>query len=281
MQSDKQLYEIFEVNPQWLFELTGRTSPGPCKFVSITLKAIERRSDGMLLPDLASKPITIAELQMYADSDVYQRTVIEMAMVQAEHPGRQVDGFIIFASRSLDSRTEPWTKVVASYYLDELLEQLSQHAPEHPLVAVFQPLMQTDRTILERDVARYYNQITEGVADERQRTRLHDVFVDWLLQRFSDRGMKGIEQMLIGQLPDLRDTQAGKELIALGEQKGREQGLEQGLEQGREQGELIGQICILQEFLGLEPTDARALAELSEEALAVRLADLRVQLQRR
>lgn len=54
MHSDKQLYEIFEVNPQWLFELTGRTSPGPCKFVSITLKAIERRSDGLLLPELAS-----------------------------------------------------------------------------------------------------------------------------------------------------------------------------------------------------------------------------------
>jgi flagellar biosynthesis/type III secretory pathway protein FliH len=93
--------------------------------------------------------------------------------------------------------------------------------------------------------------------------------------------MKGIEQMLIGQLPDLRDTQAGKELIALGEQKGREQGLEQGIERGREQGELIGQIRILQEILGSEPTEALALAELSDQALATRLADLRVQLQRR
>ncbi len=90
MQSDKQFYEIFEVNPQWLFELTGRRSPGPCKFVSITLKAIERRSDGLLLPELTSQPITIAELQMQADSEVYLRTVIEMAMVQAEHADRQL-----------------------------------------------------------------------------------------------------------------------------------------------------------------------------------------------
>jgi hypothetical protein len=36
------------------------------------------------------------------------------------------------------------------------------------------------------------------------------------LQRFSERGTQGIEQMLIGQLPNLRDTQAGKELIATG-----------------------------------------------------------------
>ena len=140
MHSDKHLYEIFEVNPQWLFELTGRASPGPCKFVSITLKAIERRSDGLLLPKLATKPLTVAELQMHFDVDVYQRTVIEMAMVQTEYRGRQVDGFIIFGSRELDPNTEPWTKVVESYCLDELLEKLALHAPEHPLVAVFQPL---------------------------------------------------------------------------------------------------------------------------------------------
>jgi hypothetical protein len=83
-------------------------------------------------------------------------------------------------------------------------------------VAVFQPLMQADRTVLEREAARYYNQITEGVADDRQRARLQDVSVDWLLQRFSERGTQGIEQMLIGQLPNLRDMQAGKELIATG-----------------------------------------------------------------
>ena len=178
MHSDKHLYEIFEVNPQWLFELTGRASPGPCKFVSITLKAIERRSDGLLLPKLATKPLTVAELQMHFDVDVYQRTVIEMAMVQTEYRGRQVDGFIIFGSRELDPNTEPWTKVVESYCLDELLEKLALHAPEHPLVAVFQPLFQADRTILEREAARYYNQITEGAADDRQRARLHQVFID-------------------------------------------------------------------------------------------------------
>lgn len=91
---------------------------------------------------------------MHFDGDVYQRTVIEMAMVQVEHPGPKIDGFIIFATRNLDPRTEPWTKVVACYYLDELLEKLAAHAPEHPLVAVFRPLMQTDPTIPEREAGR-------------------------------------------------------------------------------------------------------------------------------
>ncbi len=70
--------------------------------------------------------------------------------------------------------------------------------------------MQTDRAILDQEAATYYNQIAAGVTDERQRSRLQAVFVDWLLQRFNERGMQGIEQMLLGQLPNLRDTQAVK-----------------------------------------------------------------------
>ncbi|MCA9128696.1 MAG: hypothetical protein KDB22_16535, partial [Planctomycetales bacterium] len=85
-----------------------------------------------------------------------------------------------------------------SYYLDELLERLEMQSPGHPLVAVFQPLMQADLTILEHEAGRYYNEIAQGVIDDRQRFRLQEVFMDWLLQRFSDRGAKEIEKMLVG-----------------------------------------------------------------------------------
>ena len=79
--------------------------------------------------------------------------------------------------------------------------------------------------------------------------------------------------MLIGQLPNLRETQAGKELIAIGKQEGREE--------GREQGELIGQVRALQEILGIEPTESEVLAELSIDVLTSRLAELRVELHKR
>ncbi len=91
------------------------------------------------------------------------------------------------------------------------------------------------------------------------------------------RCTQGIEQMLIGQLPNLRDTQSGKELIAIGKQEGREQGLEQGLEQGRRQGELIGQIRVLQEVLGLEQSESETLAVESVESLTAQLRELRLQ----
>ncbi len=84
--------------------------------------------------------------------------------------------------------------------------------------------------------------------------------------------------MLLGQLPNLRDTQAGKELIAIGKVEGLERGLEQGLEQGRRQGELIGQIRALQEVLGLKQNAASELAELGMDTLINRLEELRKQL---
>jgi len=58
MRTDKQVYEILEAYPQWLFELTGLPSPGPCRFQSVTLKAIERRTDGVLVPDAEHEPLS-------------------------------------------------------------------------------------------------------------------------------------------------------------------------------------------------------------------------------
>jgi predicted transposase YdaD len=273
METDKHFYEIFEVNPQWIFELTGRPSPGPCKFISMTMKAIERRSDGVLVPDSVDEPISVTELQMYPDQDIYNRLVIEMALVKGERPDREVGGMIIFGSRELDKKTEPWTKIVSVYYLDEMLEQLETQSPGHPLVAVFQPLVEKNRDLLESQAAQYYNQIRTRVSNPRQQEKLLSVFVDWVLQRFYERGKQEIEKMLLGKLPDLRETQAGKDLIAIGI----EEGIEKGIEEGIEKGSLIGIIITCQSFLGdkqssvsdLEKKPTEELAKLAGELQAI------------
>ena len=149
-------------------------------------------------------------------------------------------GIIIFGSRELDHQTEPWCQIVSVYYLDEMLEQLTSRTPNHPLVAVFQPLLEKNRELLERNAAMYYTQIKSSTSNERQKAKLLSVFIDWMLQRFSELGKQEIETMLLGQLPDLRDTQAGKDLIAI------------GVEKGIEKGGLIGTIRTCQSVLGLE-----------------------------
>ena len=66
MKTDKELYRIFEVAPEWVFELAGLPSPGKSTLRSITVKALERRPDGVVVPEAPDQPLTIVEFQFQA-----------------------------------------------------------------------------------------------------------------------------------------------------------------------------------------------------------------------
>ena len=75
--------------------------------------------------------------------------------------------------------------------------------------------------------------------------------------------------MLLGKLPDLRETQAGKDLIAI------------GIEQGVEQGELIGTIRTCQSLLnGIIDSEEKLLA-MSIDELSSMATELQGQLRQR
>lgn len=229
MRTDKQLCLIFEANPQWLFELLGLPSPGPCRFQSISLKAIEQTADGVVIPDALDAVVTVVEIQFQRDDDIYNRVVIEMALVQRKLAGRLVQGIILFADERLDPRTLPWCQVVKAHSLVETLTRLAAEQPSHPLVAVFRPLFEEDDEKLEQEAGSCYNQISTSDLDEPLKSVLLEVFINWLEQRFVEKGKAEIEEMLIGQLPDLRETQSGKDLIAIGIEKGIEKGKREDL----------------------------------------------------
>lgn len=250
MKTDKQLCLIFEANPQWLFELTGLPSPGPCRFQSVSLKAIEQTADGVLIPDSPDEFITILEIQFQRDEEIYLRVVMEMVLVQQRMRGRQVQGVILFGDQSLDPRTQPWCQFVSVHSLADTLGRLATEQPTHPLVAVFQPLMEDDAETLERNAATCYNQIASSELDEPLKSVLLEVFINWLEQRFVGKGKAEIEKMLVGQLPDLRETQSGKDLIAIGIQEGFQVGLEKGIEKGIEKGKRNSLIQVLESRFG-------------------------------
>jgi predicted transposase YdaD len=197
----------------------------------MSLKAIEQTADGVLIPDSADGIITILEIQFQRDEEIYLRVVMEMVLVQQKMRGRKVQGVILFVDHSLDPRTEPWCHFVSVHSLADTLGRLATEHPAHPLVAVFQPLMQDDSEKLEREAAGCYNQIASSGLDEPLKSVLLEVFINWLEQRFVDKGKAEIEKMLVGQLPDLRETQSGKELIAIGVKEGIEKGKRQSLVQ--------------------------------------------------
>ena len=211
MKTDKQIFKIFQAQPQWLYLLAGEPSPGPCRFESKTFKEIEKRTDGLLVPDSPDRKIAIIEVQGYEDSFLYQRVVIEMAMVQQEYVGRDVQGIILLLDDTTDPKTDPWRTVVRTISLRKAVSKISKQQPKHPLVAVFWPLLAKTDAILERDAGPCYNLLQESDLPKPIRETLVNVFISWLEQRFHSKGKKEIEEMLLGKLPDLRDTQSGKD----------------------------------------------------------------------
>ncbi|MGO8747865.1 MAG: DUF2887 domain-containing protein [Thermoguttaceae bacterium] len=231
MKTDKELLKIFEAAPDWIFQLTGLPSPGSCTLRSMTIKSLERRVDAVLVPLAPDQPLTIVEFQFQWDEKVYTWVVMEMAAVQEMNSMRPVQGVIFFGYNKLDPRTVPWTAVVRSFVLQELLESLEQEQPKHPLVAVFKPLFGTSDEVVEREAVDYYLTIKHSELSADCKAALLDVLVSWLGQRFKHKGIKETLAMLLGELPPLEETQLGKELIQIGEQRGQEQGVQQGLEE--------------------------------------------------
>jgi predicted transposase YdaD len=229
MKTDKQIFQIFQAQPQWVFLLAGQPSPGGCRFESMTIKAIETHCDGVLVPDAVEEEMTVVEIQGYNDTGIYERLIIEMALVQRQNSGRRVQGIIIFLDESRDPKTEPWTKVVRSISLRESISQVQRTDPHHPLVAVLGPLLIDSDEVLECEAAACYNWIWHSDLPEAVRKTLAEVFINWLEQRFSHKGKLEIEEMLVGQLPDLRETQTGKDLIAIGRAEGKAEGKAEGL----------------------------------------------------
>ena len=180
--------------------------------------------------------------------------------------GRKVQGVILFVDHSLDPRTEPWCHFVSVHSLADTLGRLAAEHPAHPLVAVFLPLMQE----LEQEAGARYNPIATSGLDEPLKSVLLEVFINWLEQRFVEKGKAEIEMMLVGQLPALRETQSGKDLIAIGVQEGIERGIEKGIQEGIETGKRQSLVQVLESRFG--PIDS-ALIEQVETIKGPELLD--------
>ena len=161
METDKQLYRVFGVQPDWVFELAGLPPVGKCVMRSFTVKSLERRTDGVIVPQAPFHPLWVIEFQFGDNPYVYTRTVQKMAAIQEEFGMREVQGMIFFGAAVLDPQTKPWTSLVRSIVLVDELRRLAERAPEHPLVAVFQPLLAERETDLEHTAGGFYREDQE------------------------------------------------------------------------------------------------------------------------
>ncbi|MBM80814.1 MAG: hypothetical protein CMJ78_09490 [Planctomycetaceae bacterium] len=177
MKTDKQLYQIFTANPDWLFELTGIVSPGHSRMLSVSLKALNQTSDGLIPPDDSTQPLTIVEFQLQPDDTIYSRTVTEMALIQQEYQMRDIRGLILFRHSSHDPDTSPWNRVVESYDFPSIMERLESDQPKRPLVAVFKPILEPDPDTLEQRTVEYFRTIRDSPLEQPVRSTLTNVFI--------------------------------------------------------------------------------------------------------
>jgi predicted ATPase len=117
---------------------------------SFVVKSLERRTDGVIVPTALDQPIWVIEFQFWEDPHIYTRIVQKMAAVQEEFGMREVRGIIFFGEAKLDPRTQPWASHVRSIVLLDELRRLAERDPDHPLVAVFQPLLAKHASELEQ-----------------------------------------------------------------------------------------------------------------------------------
>ena len=117
---------------------------------------------------------------------------MEMAAIGIKNQQNTYYGIIIFADKTIDPVSEPWSSLFIKnnpalqvFYFDELLKSLKEKEPGHPLLAVFQPYLQKDKAILEKEAADYYNQIQRCSISEDMKKSLSAVFISWMLIRFN------------------------------------------------------------------------------------------------
>ena len=99
MKTDKQVFLIFQTQPEWLFQLIGKPSPGKCRMRSVTRKALERTTDGLIEPLDPSQDLTISEFQFQLEPKIYLRVIEAMTGAQGDNNMRGVRGIIIFPTR--------------------------------------------------------------------------------------------------------------------------------------------------------------------------------------
>ncbi len=138
---------------------------------------------------------------MFRDQQIYGRVVEEMAVIQEEHAGREVQGVLIFGSIDLDPQAAPWSRIVSAYYLDDMLTELEHSCPDHPLIALFQPLIEKDNKRLQENASQYYNSdrgvCHRGAPQRKIDQRLHRLAVSAI----HDTRNSGDRKNVTGQTP--------------------------------------------------------------------------------
>lgn len=147
-------------------------------------------------------------------------------------------------------------------------KRLYQDLQRAGVLTVLQPFLITQKEQVFHEIQEWKTELRSLPFPEETCQVLLGLLEYLIIQRFPKINRKEVETML--HLTPIEETVIGKELIALGEKKGRQDGLSKG--------ELIGEIRALQKVLQRPVTPIPALIRKGANALNAMLAELEAEL---
>lgn len=219
MKTDTLFYELFQAAPQTFFELLQITPTCPYRFESITVKASEKRIDGVFAPVVDDQPIYFLEVQAFPDSVIYFRTLREVATYFEQRP-KLKDNEWYAAVLWLNKSDDPGFGTLqllackpnprfAALDLVELLQKL----PESSLALnVLRPLLVKSEREVRENVVQWVKNIRQAsTLDATIEERLIIVMSQLIEQKFRTFSYKELSYML--QLTPLRETASVQEVL--------------------------------------------------------------------
>jgi predicted transposase YdaD len=222
MKTDTLFYELFQAAPQTFFELLQITPACPYRYESLTVKATEKRIDGVLEPTDADQSIYFLEVQAFPDNVIYWRVMREVATYfeqRRNQTGRAWQAIVLWLNKEDDPGVDTLQPLIhgldpllISADLIALLRQLKQVDDKALVLNVLNPLL----TDSEREVREHVIQWAENIRqtpnlDPQTEERLLTVMSQLIGQKFLNLTYKELANML--RLTPLEETASFQEAM--------------------------------------------------------------------
>ena len=219
MKTDTLFYELFQAASQTFFELLQITPTCPYRFESITVKASEKRIDGVFAPTMDDQPIYFLEVQGFPDEVIFFRAIREVVTyIEQRPPLKETEwqAAVLWLNKSDDPGVgplrllgrKPKPRLLALDLID-LLRKL----PETSLALnVLRPLLANNEHEVRENVVQWVANVRQTPdLDTNTEEKLISVMSQLIEQKFRRLNYKELSKMI--RLTPLAETMSGQELI--------------------------------------------------------------------
>ncbi len=210
MKTDPLFYELFQTAPQIYFELLQIPQPCPYRFESITVKATEKRIDGVLEPTEPDQAIHFLEVQAAPDKEIYWRVTREVATYFEQRPklrGREWQAVVIWLGKpepKEDEEADADFGTVLLYdrknkqrlYSVDIIDLLGKLPEDSLALNVLRPLIVDNEQEVRQNITTWVQQIHQADLSPEVEQRLLMVMSQFIEEKFRILNYKELCEML-------------------------------------------------------------------------------------